>query len=104
MLEVENLTRTIEFYSTLLGFECLGRFPEEGVPAWAVLNRDSIEIMFTARNAHSTIEKPVMTGSLYLNPDNVDEAWAMLKDKVTVEYPIEDFEYGMREFAIAMAT
>jgi len=56
--------------------------------------------MFTSRNDHSIIEKPTMTGSLYFNTDNVDQIWEELKDKVTVEYPIEDFEYGMREFAI----
>ena len=26
--------------------------------------------------------------------------WELLKDKAEVVYPIEDFEYGMREFAI----
>ena len=100
MLEVENVATTIDFYSTILGFECAGKFPDQGDPHWALLKRDNVEIMFTARNAHSTIEKPVMTGSLYINPNNVDEAWELLKDKVAIEYPIENFDYGMREFAI----
>lgn len=56
--------------------------------------------MFTLRNEHSIIAKPTMTGSIYINPENVDEVWEHLKDKVAIEYPIENFDYGMREFAI----
>src|SRR5437016_4855881 len=100
MLEAIDLCQTIKFYTEVLGFECLNAFPDAENPYWAAVEKDGIEIMLTVRNQHSIIEKPVMTGSLYLNPDNVDEAWEMLKDKVTIEYPIENFEYGMREFAI----
>lgn len=100
MLEVDDLRLTIDFYSTQLGFECAASYPDDGDPGWALLKRDDVKIMFTVRNAHSTVEKPVMTGSLYIHPDNVDEVWEQLKDKVTIEYPIENFDYGMREFAI----
>jgi uncharacterized glyoxalase superfamily protein PhnB len=41
-----------------------------------------------------------MTGSLYFKSEAVDEIWQCLKDKAQVEYPLENFEYGMREFAI----
>jgi uncharacterized glyoxalase superfamily protein PhnB len=30
----------------------------------------------------------------------VDALWAQLRDKADVVYPLESFEYGMREFAI----
>ena len=36
----------------------------------------------------------------YLDTDNANDWWEKLKDKVEVVYPIEDFEYNMREFAI----
>ena len=100
MLEAADLRQTITFYTELLGFKCEDLFPDTENPYWASLYRDDVEIMFTSRNAHTTIEKPIMTGSLYFNPDNVDEIWELLKDKATVEYPIENFDYGMREFAI----
>jgi uncharacterized glyoxalase superfamily protein PhnB len=32
--------------------------------------------------------------------DDVDSLWQQLKDKTTVVYPLENFFYGMREFAI----
>lgn len=100
MLETENLKQTIQFYAEVLGFECEGSFPDAENPCWASLRKDEVVIMFSSRNAHSTIEKPTMTGFLYLYPDDVDRAWELLKDKATIEYPIENFDYGMREFAI----
>ena len=32
--------------------------------------------------------------------DDANALWLQLKDKATVVYPIEEFDYGMREFAI----
>jgi hypothetical protein len=32
--------------------------------------------------------------------DDVDAMWRQVKDQAKVCYPIEDCEYGMREFAI----
>jgi uncharacterized glyoxalase superfamily protein PhnB len=40
------------------------------------------------------------TGSFYFHHDEVDELWQQIKDKAMVVYPLEDFGYGMREFAI----
>ena len=56
--------------------------------------------MFAWPNAHTPFERPALTGALYIRCDDVDEAWERVKDTVRVCYPIEDFDYGMREFAI----
>jgi uncharacterized glyoxalase superfamily protein PhnB len=56
--------------------------------------------MFALPNEHRNIPKPIMSGSLYFRPDSVDAVWGQLKDKTKICYPIENFEYGMREFAI----
>jgi uncharacterized glyoxalase superfamily protein PhnB len=100
MLETVDLRQTIQFYTEILGFKCNAVYPDAENPFWASLYRDKAEIMFTSRSDHSTLEKPLMSGSLYFNLNNVDEAWEQLKDQKTVEYPIENFDYGMREFAI----
>jgi hypothetical protein len=39
-------------------------------------------------------------GSLYFRVREVDGLWLQLKDRARICYPIETFEYGMREFAI----
>jgi len=97
MLYTEHLKESVAFYTTILGFQCDGMSEKAG---WALVKRDSVSIMLARPNAHLPFEKPVFTGSLYLNTDNVDAWWQRLQDKVNVCYPIEDFEYGMREFAV----
>ena len=43
---------------------------------------------------------PVLTVESIEAADQVNALWDRLKDRCKIEYPIEDFEYGMREFAI----
>ncbi len=42
----------------------------------------------------------MFTGSFYINTEDADEIWNSLKGKMKICYTIENFEYGMREFAI----
>ena len=56
--------------------------------------------MLALPNTHEPFDRPAFTGSLYFNVDDVDELWQKLKDNSEVVYPIEDFDHGMREFAI----
>ena len=95
MLRVHDLEEAIDFYQALLGFRCVSRM--EG---WATLTRDGVELMIALPNQHQPFEKPQFTGSFYFHPDDVDALWQHVKDRATVVYPIENFEYGMREFAI----
>lgn len=87
---------TIDFYMQKLGFTCLTDSPE----TWAMLEFDAINLMVSVPNEHIPFNQPVFTGSFYFNTDNVDEVWGKIKDAAKVCYPLEDFEYGMREFAI----
>ena len=56
--------------------------------------------MVARPNEHETCQTIGFTGSFYFKTDGVDEMWAELKDNAKVRYPIEDFDYGMRECAI----
>lgn len=97
MLSTEDIRGTIDFYVTLLGFECTAFEPEWD---WASLQLDNIEIMLSCPGDLVPFEKPIFTGSFYFSIDTVDELWERLKEKAKVAYPIENMEYGMREFAI----
>jgi len=97
MLNTWDIKKSIAFYTEVLGFEC-EKFSEEH--GWASLKRDKVAIMFARPNEHMGHTAPVLTGSLYIKTDDVDSYWKNVKDKTRVCYPIEDFEYGMREFAI----
>jgi uncharacterized glyoxalase superfamily protein PhnB len=97
ILRTEKLDETIDFYTKMLDFICDERNDDWG---WASLHRDAVVIMLAKPNAHEGFAKPAFTGSLYISINDVDAFWEKLKDKANICYPIENFEWGMREFAI----
>lgn len=103
-LETTDLPATIRFYTEVLGFTCQSVYPNAEEPCWASLRSGELEVMYCLRNEHrhefKAAEKPILTGSLYFNTADVEALWQQLKDRVTVEYPVATFDYGMREFGI----
>jgi uncharacterized glyoxalase superfamily protein PhnB len=97
MMWTAELEATIEFYTTILGFNLEELNQERGLCS---LTKDKVSIMFAIPNQQTPFDGPKFTGSLYINIEEVDTLWAKLQNKATILYPIEDFEYGMREFAI----
>ena len=97
MLETHDMEATIKFYTEVLGFTLQNYEADWG---WASFKYDAVNIMFSIPNQHHNMPKPIMSGSLYINPDNVDLVWHHLKERCLICYPIENFDYGMREFAI----
>jgi catechol 2,3-dioxygenase-like lactoylglutathione lyase family enzyme len=95
MFWTREIKATVNFYVDVLGFEC-GAL-EDG---WAVVLRDEIEIMFSYPSSNLPFDAPIFTGSFYIYTTSVDELWEDWKDKCNICYAIDDFEYGMREFAI----
>ena len=97
MLRTWELQESIAFYTTVLDFQVDAIDEASG---WASLHKDDLTIMLAAPNEHEGDIVPEFTGSLYFTTDDVDALWLQLKDKAEVCYPPENFEYGMREFAI----
>ena len=95
-LEVESMDKTIAFYESFLDFKCISRDANN----WAFLKKDDVEIMLSSRFYEDKFPNPFFTGGLYIYVDDIDVIWQILKDRVDICYPIENFEYGMREFAI----
>ena len=95
ILPTHNLEQSIAFYRDRLGFECTQQAHER-----AFVERDNITLMIALPNAHEPFNAPCFTGSLYFTVDDVNHLWRELKDTTEIVYPIEDFAYGMREFAI----
>ncbi len=95
MLWTNDLPETIEFYTKVLGFVCADTSED-----WCALAHGEVDLMFAVPNEHTPFEKPAFTGSLYFSPEDVDALWEELKNKTKVAYPIDNFEYGMREFAV----
>lgn len=96
-LWTNDLKGTVDFYTTILGFQCRSLELEYG---WASVQKDQVTIMLSLPPDNSQFSKPSFTGSIYLFTDDANKEWVNVKDKVEISYPIEDFEYGMREFGI----
>lgn len=95
MLDTRDMKATTEFYTNMLGFTCAAARDE-----WSSFTHGDVTVMFSLPNEHMGHERAIMSGSLYFRVDNADELWTKLKDTCKVCYEIENFEYGMREFAI----
>lgn len=100
MLETKDMKATIEFYIGVLGFTQRGIFEHAGIITWCDLVRDDVAIMFSLPNQNMNYGKILLSGSIYINAEDVDALWNLLKETCEVVYPLENFEYGMREFAI----
>lgn len=97
MLRTRDLRATVDFWCEVLGFRCEAFEDEWG---WAAVVRDRARVMFGTPNAHEPYEIESFTGSFYFRVDDVDALWERLRETTRVCYPVEDFEYGMREFAV----
>lgn len=97
ILWVDQVRATLDWYITELGFE-EGDYVEEW--QWARICKDDVEIMLARPNAHIPYSAPAFTGSFYLRTGDVNAWWEKLKNKSYVFYPVDNFSYGMREFAI----
>lgn len=97
MLATMKLKDTIDFYVKILGFTCESYTEEWG---WASLKRNEVRLMVAKPNESRPFNEPSFTGSFYFMVDDVDEWWESLRGKANVCYPVENFDYGMREFAI----
>jgi uncharacterized glyoxalase superfamily protein PhnB len=97
MLWTSDLKATVAFYQLQLSFEISELNEEWG---WCHMRKDGVDFMFAVPNEHTPYEKPVFTGTFYIYTDDIDELWEKVKDTPHIYYPIENFEYGMREFAI----
>ena len=103
---VENVNSTIEFYQKFLGFESLATVPEEGPFAWAMLKRDTVELMFQSRTSLSeeipALQQKEIGGALtfYIEVDDVKELYEHLRESVTIVQDMHQTFYGAQEFAI----
>lgn len=97
VLRTWNMPETMEFYETVLGFERKSYEPDWG---WASLTCGDVSLMLSSPNQHEGDAAPAFTGSLYFRVSDIDDLWTQLQDKARVCYPLESFDYGMREFAI----
>jgi catechol 2,3-dioxygenase-like lactoylglutathione lyase family enzyme len=106
ILWTKNLNETISFYEKVLGFKSRSNFPN-----FASLTRENVEIMFIVpqdepeecKDPNDKTEffpKPVLTGSIFIITEGVDELWESVRHKATIKSSIDNREYFMRDFSV----
>ncbi|HEX6287584.1 MAG TPA: VOC family protein [Herpetosiphonaceae bacterium] len=104
-LMVEDVNRTLEFYTRLLGFERLASVPETGQFDWAMVQRDGVQLMFQARaslggEVPALADAPIgASQTFYIEVEGLDELYRQLKDQVEIVAERHTTFYGTEEFA-----
>jgi len=88
-LMVEHVNDTVTFYKDVLGFTLLASVPEEGEFNWAMMKRDTVEMMFQSR-ASLTGDVPIFQGkeiggslTLYIDVEDIKGLYAQAQNRVT---------------------
>jgi catechol 2,3-dioxygenase-like lactoylglutathione lyase family enzyme len=92
-LGVADVTRSANFYSTVLGFD-VGTMWPEAAPEFAILHRDGLRLQLGKRDSAEG------SGStLCLDVAGALDLHSTIKDKVTIDWGPEVYFYGRREFS-----
>jgi uncharacterized glyoxalase superfamily protein PhnB len=92
ILQVENLQRAIEFYTTIKGFTLAWTWGDP--PDRASVCRDAVEITVEEKK----LGEAARVSKAYLQTDRIDDYVSAIKGKgARVPVPLADRVYGMRD-------
>lgn len=97
MIHVPDVRAAVEWYKSI-GFDILDVGEIEGDAVWAEASFGDSFVMFDEGGRPSSEHRREV--DLYVQTENVDELFEMLKDRVEIFEPPHDTFYGMREFII----
>ena len=98
VLKVAQLDRAVSFYTELLGFSVCWRSANDGEGENVMLEAGAINVLLST-GAHLG-DIPAFTGSLYFNVSGVQDFFDQIKERVEIVWPLENMEYGQKEFGI----
>lgn len=104
-LIADNVNASVDFYTKHLGFKLVASVPETGEFGWAMVQRDSVTIMFQSLKS---IEEDVpglglkkgSSGTFFIKMKGVDEIYKSVKGKVKIPMDMRTTFYGMKEFIV----
>ncbi|GAG93483.1 unnamed protein product [marine sediment metagenome] len=106
-LMVEDVNYTVDYYENILGcFELIATDPREGKFDWAMMRSEEADIMFQSRESLCGVipdfknKKIGATLVIYIEVDNVEELYNLIKNKVDIIKELNTTSYGMKEFLV----
>ena len=97
-LKTKDLAQTIRFYVDLLGFVVDSKWPADN-PTDCTLDNGHVHLAFST-DPQNWYGSPGLSGQLWIDIDDVLALHASLVGKVPMEWGLEVYSYGRREFAI----
>jgi uncharacterized glyoxalase superfamily protein PhnB len=98
VLRVRDIAETIDFYRRHFGFSLAWRKPHDGGGENAMMSAGRISLLFST-GSHLG-DSPQFSGSLYIATRGVDALYEAVKDHLEIVWPLEDMDYGQREFGV----
>ena len=98
VLKVTDLERALAFYTAVLGFVVRWENTNDGGGANAMLDAGEANVLLST-GSHLG-DTPAFTGTLYFNMTGVQEFFEQIKERVEIVWPLENMEYGQKEFGI----
>lgn len=93
LLKCSDEKETKSFYSNVLGFDVTDSAEET-----CTVQKAGGAIIFSSGGNLGA--EPAMTGTIYFFVHQVDDYFEEIKDKVDVQWPLQNMSYGTREFGI----
>lgn len=103
-LMVDDMQKSLDFYTDLLGFKIVTAVPEEN-PFFAIIKNRTVEIMFYERKAFveeiPDFDKQKLGGTiaLYIGIKNLKEEYERVKNQVEIIQNLHKTDYGTEEFS-----
>ncbi len=105
-LVVDDVNKTVAFYTGTLGFSMIASVPESGQWQWAMVMRDSVTLMFQSLPSIQedlpglSIDRKGCMGTFYIAVQSIDELYKEVQGKVDIPEDMRTTFYGKREFTI----
>ena len=100
---VADIGETIDWYQAQLGFR-IYPFPETPPYVFAIISRDTVEIMFQRLPAYDKPDlysrRPGGVWDAYIRMEGVKEFYESIKNKVEIVMPLRQQPYGDWEFEV----
>ena len=98
VLRVTDLSRSIDWYTGVLGFELCWRAPNDGGGENCMLQAGDSNLMLST-GSHLG-DRPAFTGTLYFRTEGVRELFGNVQNRADIVWPLETMDYGTLEFGI----
>jgi hypothetical protein len=97
ILKVRSLPESLQWYQHA-GFQIRGGIPDANA-TWAEIGRENLVLQLLSGQTPWEGD-PVFTGCFYVHTPSVDTVFAEVKDKIAVEWGVEERPWGTRELTL----